>query len=178
MSVSATTNLPGQPPVGTTAFDTFVGTGFMAPLGEYFVDNSLTMDASGGTASVTINMDPRYTNVCAFINLHIVGSATAVEYVITLLNAGGIGGPTTVTVVGRTTLIDTSRTSLNNTLLWYPPALWFQQAGQIIVTVDNVDGDQIRVKTQILVFDSDVRNKVPLNILMLNLPAQGATTPV
>lgn len=156
-------------------FDTFAGTGYMSPLGEYFADIRVVMDASGGTATVTTVLDPRYTNVVAFINAHIIGSATAVEYFVSVQAAASSTG---VSVVGTFPLIDSSRTSLNNSLLWYPPALWFPQSGTITFTVDNVDGDTLLCRSQVLVFDSDVRNKVPLNVLMLNLPAQGATTPV
>ncbi len=178
MSVASTVILPAVPTDGTTRYEPFAGAGYMAPLAEYFTRVNLTMDASGGTASVFIQFDERYTSAVSFINFHIVGSATAVEYAITMQNTGQPGEAFAITVTGRTVLIDSSRTVFNNSLLWYPPALWFEQSGELIVVVDNVDGDSLHVKAQILLFDADVRNKVPLNILMLNLPAQGATTPV
>ncbi len=177
MSVAETLTLPGQPGAGRVDFQGFAGDGYTAPIAEYLVDFRLAHDASGGTANLILDCDPRYTNVITWVSLVMSGLATAAEYHLSIRRGAGNdpGGPA---VVGTMPLVAATLTSSNNAFLWFPPPLLFQGDGQISWLSPNVDGDTSFMRAQVYVFDINVRQTAALPYLLQNFKGAGGSTPV
>ncbi len=173
MSVSDECFLPGQPAgTGTAQFIALGGDGKVAPLGCWVVEFELAGDAGGGTASVNLTMDPRYTNVLAIANFVARSSAAAADFYWTLQdrlsNVQGIWE-----ICGTAPHISSFQTT--SAFLWYPPPLLFSGSGFIQGITANIDATETYVWTyQIYVFDIDVRRLLPLPYIMQNFPGVSA----
>lgn len=176
MAVSATLTLPGQPASGNSIFEPLGGDGTRAPLGCYQSSVAVAGDAGGGNATLTINFDPRYTNLCAWINLTVASAAAAPDFQCRLHGGTGTITPD-VHVVG--TMPHQAVETPNAAFLWFPPPLYFIQLGQIRMSVLNVDvTETYTLITQIYCFHPEVTRITPLPLLQLNVPGVSAPAAV
>ncbi len=172
MSVAATVTLPAQPAAGGTAFIPLGGNGQAAPLGCYQADVSVTGDAGGGTATLTMTLDTRYTNLIAFVNATVSSAAAAPDFALKV--DGGIGTtPASVIVVG--TMPHQGVDTINAAFLWYPPPVYYIQGGRIRYVTDNVDATEAyRLNCQIYCFHPEATRLTPLPFLQWNVPGVSA----
>jgi len=177
MSVTADVALPAQPTTGSSSIQPYSGDGRYAPHSEYLVDTRVAHDATGGTANLTVTMDPRYTSVVTWSSLMVAGSATAKDFVVSLAR-NAASNEASPAIIGAMPLVASSVTSSNNIFLWYPPPLFYQREGVLSFTVDNVDSETSFIRCQIYNFHSDVRQSTLLPFLLANFPASGGSVPV
>lgn len=175
MSVAIVVTLPDQPSQGQTVYIPLGGDGRQAPLGCYFVTAEVDGDAGGGTASITINFDPRYTNLVAYCNFLITADAAAGDFMIRLQGAATDTSPPRPQIVGTIPQVATTVTPENAAFLWYPPPVFFQGVGNARSTVPNVGVlETYKLQLEVLVFDIDIRRLTGLPLLMLNVPGVSA----
>ena len=169
MSVSETIALPAQPSTGRTALIPLGGDGFEAPISYTALEAQLTGDASGGNATIKVEIDDRYTQLLAYAVLsHDQSSAVAyrVDFQCTtedqLIESGEIQGYASGTT-GR----------IGN-YIWEPPAALCAAApgGQrpnLRYQAANVNGAQYVLNCKFLNFDRRAREEVPLYVLLANI---------
>ncbi len=176
MSVASTVTLPAQPVLGNTELLPLGGAGVSAPHGCYVVRNSIVGDASGGIATLTINMDPRYTNLTAWVNARVSVDAAAGDFAIFLQpNATKEG----VQIVGTIPQIATTSAGVNAAFLWYPPPLYYRGGGFLQCVFPNVGaGETYTLSAQFYTFVIDVTQRSPLPILQFNVPGVSAPAAV
>ncbi len=169
MSVASSVTLPAQPTVGATVFRVLGGDGMFAPIGEYVVDMGIVGDAGGGVASLTVEGDPRFCNVFRWLNPAITASAAAADFSLQLLQTtSSIEAPAVVT--GTMPFIAAAISTLNSSLLHYPPIMFYPGNGAVVFTTDNVGVlETYRLRLQCLVFDINAPQRVPLSWLMQNM---------
>lgn len=174
MAVTTTVAIPDQPATGVIEFLPLGGNGKVAPLGCYMVDVQLAGDASGGLATINVELDPRYTNLVAFYSAKVDSAATAPDFFMDIranAAATGFAGPSIVGTMPHTTII----TLGNASFLWYPPPIYYPRGGHISLTMTNVDATEVyAVVAEVYCFDSDVRSLAPLYLLQLNVPGVSA----
>lgn len=176
MSVSMSVTLPAQPATGVSSYTPLGGDGKSAPHGCYFVLATIAGDAGGGTASVTVNFDNRYTNLVAFISPQVTSAATAPDFNV-FMGPGGSDPEPPVTIVG--TMPHTGIGSTNATFLWYPPPIYWRQRGTAAATFINTDNTETySLVMQIYTFDPQVTLLTPLPVLQWNVPGVSAPASV
>ena len=77
MAVGTTQQLPEEPTIGSLEFVPLGGDGWIAPQSMYVGRTQSTGDASGGAHSITINADPRFTQICAVLEAEFEAAAAA-----------------------------------------------------------------------------------------------------
>ncbi len=137
MSVSSEITLPAQPGVGRVDWVPLGGDGVTAPQGYYDIDVQLVGDASGGTASIVVNFDIRYTSLISFVNAKIEADTAAGEFSLDLERSAGISGG--VHVVGTFPGITEGVVLVNSAYLWYPPPIFYAGDGRARFFCVNVD---------------------------------------
>ncbi len=177
MAVSATLTLPGQPPAGVSTFSPLGGAGLSSPIACYLSSVAVVGDASSGNATCTINMDPRYCNLVAFVNVDVSSAAGAGDFQIRMESITAGPGPT-VNILG--TLPQTSAfISPNASFLWYPPPIYWVQEGTLRFTTPNVDvTETYTMVAQIYCFHPEATRRTPLGILQMNVPGVSAPAAV
>ncbi len=174
MAVSSTVTLPALPAQGALQYIPLGGDGKTAPLGCYFVRLEIDGDAGGGNATMSINLDVRYTNLVAYVNLLIQVDAAAGDFMLGTFTGTG-GAAASPNIVGTIPQVATAVNSNNGMFLWYPPPVFYQQEGQIFGVVPNVSATETyKLAAEILVFDADIRRLTPLPWLMQNVPGVSA----
>lgn len=177
MAVSATLNLPAQPALGGVEFMPLGGDGLVAPIGCYLADLQLAGDAGGGNATLTMNLDPRYTNLIAFINLTVSSAAAAPDFNLRIEAVDGGVGPN-VLIVGTFPHI-TATSGPNAAFLWFPPPIYYIQNGNIRFVTVNVDvTEKYQLVAQIYCFHPEVTRRTPLPVLQMNVPGVSAPAAV
>jgi len=150
------------------------GDGKVAPSGCYFVRLEVDGDASGGNATLTINLDPRYTNLVAYVNLLIQVDAAAGDFLLGTFTGTGQAAAAPQ-VVGTIPQVATAVNSNNGMFLWYPPPVFYQQEGQVFAAMPNVSATETyKLAAEIFIFDPDIRRLTPLPFLMMNVPGVSA----
>lgn len=141
----------------------FAGDGFSAPRFAYNAAERVEGDAGGGVATVTINMDPDYISVIDFATAYQTSMASDVVFKFAMsddyTNSAfeNITGPLEP---GSTRAI----------ALWRPPMFAMRMNGFLQVEVDNTAvGDDLTLMVQVLVFDREALNRVPMRVLAQNL---------
>ncbi len=174
MAVAIAVSLPSQPSQGAAEYVPLGGDGKAAPMGCYFVRAEVDGDASGGNATLTINLDPRYTNLVAFVNLKIGVDATAGDFFLGTFTGTGLDAAAPE-IVGTIPQVATSVNTNNSSFLWYPPPVFYQQEGQVFAAVPNVGVlETYKLLVEVLIFDADVRRITALPFLMMNVPGVSA----
>lgn len=172
MAVSITLNVPDQPAQGGLEFLPLGGDGKTAPLGCYLLDAQIDGDASAGNAGININLDPRYTNLVAFINFQADSTTAGPEFILQLRQTGTGSTVTGPRIVGTAPQVALSGIA---SFLWYPPPIYYPGAGFISLTCLNVDATETySINAEIYCFDIDVRKLAPLYLLQLNVPGVSA----
>ncbi len=166
--------MPAQPTIGESAFTPLGGNGQSAPLGCYMTRINVVGDASGGTATLQMNLDTRYTNLVAWVLVGAQAMAAAGEFEIRLIDAATPSVPT-IDIVGTLPHVSEAVFVNNASFLWYPPPVYFQQKGIIQSVVVNVDATETyKLTAQIYCFDSNVLRLTPLALLNWNVPGVSA----
>ena len=177
MSVSALMTLPDQPTTGRSVLSPLGGNGYSAPHSCYLVQSSVAGDASAGTVLLSIQMDPRYTNLIAWINPLTSSAAAAGEFQIAMLENATSTVPG-VTIVGTYPQV-TSTFGGNQSFLWYPPPIYHKGQGLIQLVQINVDATEVYfLRCQVYCFAIDVLQTTPLPILQWNVPGVSAPASV
>ncbi len=174
MSVTEVVQLPGQPTLGSSVWVPLGGDGVTAPLGYFDVDARLVGDASGGTASISIDFDPRYTNLCAWANAKVIADTAAGDFALHLTPDAVTNG---VTVVGTFPGVAEALFATNSCYLWYPPPIFYAGDGRVRLFTDNVDATETYSLTAcIFMYARDVRNRMNMTWLHQLIPS--TTAPV
>jgi len=175
MAVNTLVVLPAQPAQGSTVYTPLGGDGRSAPHGCYFVLAEIDGDASSGNASVTIDLDVRYTSLVAYANLRIQADAAAGDFRIAMQADPAVAIPPTPSITGTIPHVATAVTPDNASFLWYPPGVFFQGGARINAVAPNVGAlETYKLELEVLVFDIDVRRITPMPWLMLNVPGVSA----
>lgn len=176
MSVSSVTTLPGQPPDGDgVVFSPLGGDGRSAPLGQYELGIELDGDASGGNATIQLNMDPRYTSLISYISIWSFADAAAGEFMCQILDLS-VTLPN-LRIVGTLPHVAESFTSRNGGFLWYPPPIWLAGTGAVLAVQPNVDAtEDYGLSASIYVFDRNVRQLSAVQ--WLNMTRVGVNSPI
>jgi len=175
VAVSEVVSLPAQPSAGDgVLFSPLGGDGRSAPLGIYELGAQVTGDAGGGNATVQINMDPRYTSMVAYCAPFVVADTAETEFVAQIVDL--VLFVPNLRVVGTMPFVTEGFSSRNSTFLWYPPPIWLNGNGSIIVSFVNVDATETYGLTaSIFVFDRNVRQLAPVQ--WLNATRIGVNSP-
>lgn len=174
MSVAITVALPNQPATGAVVWTPLGGDGRTAPLGCWLINFQIQGDASGGTATLSIVADPRYTNLFAWANPTVSSAAGAPDMLIVIQESGTSGAASPV-VVGTMPQIATTVSTTNAAFLWYPPPMYFQGLGELVFITDNVGvGETYIMRAQCYAFDIDAPQLTALPWLQMNVPGVSA----
>ncbi len=169
MAVSVTLSLPAQPALGASRFTPLGGDGRTAPLGCYLTDLQLAGDASGGAATLTINLDRRYTNLTAIMNPSATSTNSAPDFHVSMTQLTG----SDVVVLG--TMPQTALETINAAFLWYPPPIYYVQEGRLRLVMANTDATEVyRLFVQVYCFDPEITRITPLPVLQWNVPGVSA----
>lgn len=159
--------LPGQPSgQGNVRLTVLGGDGNTAPFAMYTVENAqITMDVSAGLASITVEMDDRYVSLVTYLTLSIHQQTPAVN------KAAKIdlqGGPEVGTWCWQGEIQSQgSNFAPECCVTWQPPCtLLVGGTGRTSIvrfqTTNDIVGDELEADMQVLLFNNDVRQKVPL----------------
>jgi len=166
-------------PVGGV-FVPLAGDGIVAPFAMYATTQTVVMDASGGLASAIISLDSRYCSMVTVLGWTVAGAAADVEYAISISRAPN-GQSAAVGVHGtleNTTLGAALAVSVRG--FWSPPAMILGPGDgsnpAIGLNLDNIDGDTLVFDTQILLWDINVRNLTPWQVLAAAMPGSGSVS--
>ncbi len=162
MSVSSSFSIPAQPTDGSLRLNPLGGDGYSAPQSMYVIDKfKVTDDASGGTATLDITMDPQFQAVLSLVSVNI-GSPAADRDLRIDMYLRGDDDP--FSVHG---LVDW-QADIGADLMFSPPPLF--DLGQLVLVTDNVDTETLVLQAIILNFKRDAFQRVPLNVLLASLP--------
>lgn len=168
MSVSGTVALPDQPTALTSGSVEYVplgGDGFTSPKFAYnLLSGALAMDASGGTATITVTMDPRVCSLVSYATGQIMQATAAdTEFLFSVSNRVPLQvlqGDTTSTV------LSTSEIGVT----WRPQPVVLPGGGavrpQLFFRVPNTDGDTVRLHAMIFCYNIRVRELTPMGPLL------------
>lgn len=163
MSVAMTTTLPAQPATGTTLWEPYGGSGYIAPLGRFLFRHTLQGDAGGGNSTITIINDERYTNLYAWLHIGIAVDAAAGDF---SMGISVDASTPAVHIVGTIPQVATGVGTTNSAFLWYPPPIYTPGSGRCFFICPNVGvGEQYILSGVVYCFDRDVRKITPLTVL-------------
>lgn len=176
MGISNTIALPAQPDgtitEGFTEYVPLGGDGLVAPFAMYQSDWTTDADGTGGTIDLNINMDQQYTSLISFVTamLH-TGTPSDEELAFQVYaGVGAIGGNRSCKAQWRSTISAmTSEMSPEIAVTWVPPPLFLRGNSLLLTRSENVPSDQYELSIQVLLFDRDVLQKTPMNVLLSNL---------
>ncbi len=175
MAVSSTVAIPAQPGAGLIEFLPLGGDGRVAPLGCYMADVQLAGDASGGLASISLTLDPRYTNLVAFINVRATSTSAAPEFFVDIRSNAAATGVSGVQIVGTMPQSSMAGLGPNASFLWYPPPIYYPGEGHLSLTMVNTDATEVySLVAEVYCFDIDIRKLTPLYLMQLNVPGVSA----
>ncbi len=126
----------------------------------------LAMDASGGTATITVELDPQFECLIQVITLQVIGPASNVDFRMNVSRNGGGN----IIVVGSAfkPSFDSSAYASWNPSAIIDPANFNIRSG-------NVTGDSLRMNAMIYNFQKRASEKVPLDQLLASLPRGSST---
>lgn len=164
----------------SATFVPLAGDGFTAPHAMYVTAQTLTMDASGGLAQAIISLDTRYCAMVTVVSFTVAGAAADVEYAMSISAAPngtsaavGVNGTVAIITLGAGLVVSARG-------YWSPPAMILGPGDgsnpAIGVNFENVNGDTAIVSTQILLWDINVRNKTPWQVLAASMPGSGSVS--
>lgn len=167
MSVSDTVVLPAQPAEGSSVYLPLGGgDGWTAPLSAYSVLHSLTMDASGGVASIATTFDARFENILVSLAGLTTGVAGAQDFQEFLIQDQPPAAGHRARAFGEGIQTGISDECIFN---WAPPLILFQN--RCVTTAPNTDNGILHQFAWIFCFNIRVFEKVPLNIILGSIPS-------
>ena len=176
MSVSASVQLPDKPLSGITTDRAIGGAGFISPHSYQDCQITSAADVSGGTNTVFITTDPRWTSLFAWATIIVLSPADAPTVVMDiLLSDEGVNGP-------RMQAVAPFDAALGVSLTWVPPpALGTSNSKTTSVTapmrlravIPNVDTEDLIVAVRVYNFKKDIQQTIPLSQLFSVLSRGG-----
>lgn len=163
MSVSATLDLGSgsQPGTGLVRFLPYGGDGIYEPVAAYGVDDfELASDASGGTNTLIVQMDTKYTSLISYVTiLNKQATPADIEYRMTIGGAGAV--PAQNQGIIESLASGMGAGTINKT--WQPPAILLPQvpgeASTFTARIINTDGDDFALSLLVMLFDIDAAQK-------------------
>lgn len=151
------------------------GDGFTAPIAAYAISNhAVTGDSGGGTATLRINMDPRYCALVSWMSSSVNQGTSADADFRRLLSSNAGQGIPLLAENGVATAV-AAAFGLEVQSLWNPPAAILPGSGDFgIATYSwvNVENDVYALNAYIYLFDIRVRETTPMGPLLW---ARGST---
>lgn len=173
IAVSSAVTLPAQPTTGTVSWIPLGGDGYVSPMAAYaVVGHSVTGAVGGGSATLQVVMDSRFTSLVSWVTWANTQVASAdADFRVTI---GGPGVPTQAES-GLITAIaaDVSTATISRT--WNPnPSILPGGANpaSIQMSMLNVDADVYSLSCLIYLFNIRAREITPMGPLLF---ARGAT---
>ncbi len=162
MSVSSTVQLPDQPALGSLTYRPLGGNGFTSPQAVYYLYNhAVAGDAMGGSAILTILMDPQFQCVVDQLAFQVQSQAAAATYRMQIELPGddyimyNSGTSVLESGIGRST--------------WIPQPLFnIDTAALVMANVDATETYQF--SAVIYCFNKRAQELMPLNILLGSFP--------
>lgn len=163
MAVSDIFTLPAQPGTGTSSYVPLAGNGFSSPHSMWIIDAQLTMDASGGDASVRVSFDPRFSCIAQVLSIESTDTTQrAGEFNITVQDSAAFFSVAKLLEVG---------VAADHLALWSPPPI--VRADRFIVRTPNIDTFELRARMILLNYDINAPTRSPLATLLASLPRAG-----
>ncbi len=163
MAVTSTTTLPDQPSAGSSRLVALGGDGWISPKSYYELQVNLAMDASGGNADVTIDMDPRFETFIKRVEIAVLAAAADETFQITQRI---VGSGFSSSISGLTFRNGVSSFTPGGAW-WDPPVLL--PIDRLEVTVANTDGDTLIVTTWIANYNINASHKIPISVIASGL---------
>ncbi len=166
MSVASAFTLPAQPALGLVTLSPLGGDGNQAPKSRFEVFNfRVAGDASAGTYSLTITLDPVYESLMMQLAVsHTAAADSEVAFQIVSRNAAGVA----LQALDCHTLAELGP-GARVRALWCPPPLI--NATEVSVTGINVGVAEVyQLNVTVLNFNKRASERTPLNILYASLP--------
>lgn len=177
MSVTATFTPPAQPGTGVLTYVPLGGDGYTAPQAAYAINNfEVIGDASAGHARLTVEMDPRFCSLVAWVSFSIRQATSAdAEYRLTVGSTSGATQIPTQADSGLVVAISSTITTAEiNKMISIVPMMMpgAGQSGRVEANFLNVDTDTYRMSLLIYLFNIRVRELTPMGPLLW---ARGST---
>lgn len=174
IAVSETVTLPAQPTTGVVDRIPLGGDGYSAPMAAYaVVQHQVTGAVGGGSASLQVNMDPRFCSLISYITMA-NEQVSAADADVRLVIFGTQGRIPVLTETGEIASVGFGSTSLERT--WNPTPVILPggtaPGAALIGQMLNVDADVYKLSALIYLFKIDVRERTPMGPLLW---ARGAT---
>lgn len=169
MSVAATVTLPDEPATGRKAFVPLGGNGYTDPFAMYVIRNFLvTMDASGGVATIEVVMDDRFCSMVGYAT-YISSNGTIDPATVRWTLGSALAGSTPQMLRARQ--LPLNRSAVNVSVIndmWLPPAFLLPGAdfSSLIVATDNDDTFTAQLFCVIYLYNINARQKVPYSHLV------------
>lgn len=167
MGIGQEFTLPNQPAAGSAVYLPLGGNGFLAPHSAYSIDMQITGDASGGGIAFRIDRDERFEHLIQSMMLQVDGSA-AIQYKFEVFRHAD-----SIFINAGTSSATTAANADGAYQLWTPPAMIDPSFWRLKVT--NVDGVQVKFKCLIYNFNIEASKKIPLNLLLQNVPRSASS---
>lgn len=166
MSVTATLQLPEQPSIGRTIIRPLGGDGYTSPMSAYLVELfSVVTDASGGTASLNVLLDPQYESIINIAQCTITAAAASADLRFDFFSRANSASGTFGLEIPGTASFDADTGA--QCMLTPPPIF---DVGRISVVSDNIDAQTFRLSCVIFNFKRDAAQVTPLAVLLASLP--------
>jgi len=166
MAVAEVLTLPNQPTVGAVVLRPLGGDGYSSPMSAYLVRLfSVTADASGGTATLTINTDPQYESVFNFLNVAVASAAANEPVRFDFFERGAIAAGVAKWEIFGSTFFNSD---VGAGCAVSPPPMF--DIGRVSVATDNIDTETVRLNCIIYNFRRDAAQRTPLAVLLASLP--------
>ncbi len=152
MSKAGTMNIPIETSTtaGLVRLRPLGGDGYSSPQSFYLANRDVTADASGGTLTVTINMDPQFQSVIALVNVQIgSGAADRLVRLDVVPEGQTLSGGIVFGIIGNVVL----DADVGQELLYSPPPLF--PVVRVVAVIDNVDTENLNVKVVVYNFKRD-----------------------
>ncbi len=161
MSVSSILQLKDQPANGTAEYIPLGGDGWTSPQSVWMIDSEVTGDATGGTNTISVVRDERFSNICPFMMIQTDGGSVLALFRLF------VGSPVRAAHVGPTIASATE-----SFLMWIPPLVMASRSWS--VQVPNVDTEVIKFKLNIYNYRIRAPEEVPLDKLLASMPSSAA----
>ncbi len=153
--------MPDQPGDGQVKYVPLGGGGFRSPKQLARVLMNVTGDASGGTMTISLKMDPQYVTVCSWLRL-VQSDSTAIAMEINVLPDAGMG----VTFALSADNLDGysgSNVAFAHHVTWVPPPVILEKEDSnldlpfISCVKNNANTQVFKLNAEFYLFDKRVR---------------------
>ena len=152
-------------PGSEAPFQPMGGDGIVAPHSAVLGTWSITADASGGSITHIVTLDPRSDNLVAMMSCRIDAPGAAAPCVFSIDSDRTLSMQTHALTKWSAALADVSR------LIWTPGP--YYNSPSIAMTVPNTDGSTVALNALVYQFKKDAWRQTPLSVLVANLPSSG-----